>query len=56
MDTKMQNKPTLADPKEYALIKEIYFKENRPLSEELEPEERLERIEAKHRQSTRSSR
>ena len=49
-------RPRLDDPKEYALIKEIYFKDNSPLFEELEPEERLERIEAKHRQTNKSSR
>ena len=53
----MENKrPTLNDPAEFALIKQIYFKDNRPAWEDLDPVERLERQEAKYRQNNKSSR
>ena len=53
----MENKrPTLNDPAEFALIKSVYFKDNRPLNEDLDPTERLERMEAKSRQNNKSSR
>ena len=53
----MENKrPRLDDPAEFAIIKSIYFKDNRPAWEELDPQERLDRQEAKSRQSNKSSR
>lgn len=53
----MENKrPTLNDPAEFALIKQIYFKDNRPLNEDLDPTERSERIDAKLRNKNKSSR
>lgn len=53
----MENKrPTLNDPTEYALIKQIYFKDNRPEWEDLDPAERLNRMESKHRHNNKSSR
>ena len=53
METK---RPTLNDKEEYALIKQVYFKDNRPLNDEMDSIERLERQDAKIRQSNKSSR
>lgn len=53
----MENKrPTLKDPAEYALIKSVYFKDNRKEWEDLDPIERLERQESRHRSNNKSSR
>jgi hypothetical protein len=53
----MENKrPTLNDPAEFALIKQIYFKDNRPEWEELDSLERLDRMESKQRFNQKSSR
>ena len=53
----MENKrPTLKDPAEFALIKSIYFKDNRPAWEDLDPMERLDRMESKQRFNQKSSR
>ena len=49
-------RPTLNDKEEYALIKSIYFKDNRPEWEELDPTERLDRMESKQRFNQKSSR
>jgi len=48
-------RPTLNDKDEYAIIKEIYFREDR-VREELDPTERLERMESKQRFNNKSSR
>ena len=48
-------RPTLNDPKEYNLIKSIYFKNDRPFDEDLDPIERIERLEAKQRNKNKSS-
>ena len=50
------NRPTMRDPEEFALIKSIYFKDNRPINEDLDPKEKLDRIEAKQRFNQKSSR
>ncbi len=53
----MENKrPTLNDPAEYALIKSIHFKNDRPIHEDLDPIERKERMESKQRNKNKSSR
>ena len=44
------------DPAEYALIKSIYFKDDRPLNEHIDPIERNDRMEAKSRFNNKSSR
>lgn len=49
-------RPRLDDPAEYALIKSMYFKDNRPFSDDLDPIEKLERTEARHRFNNKSSR
>lgn len=50
------NRPKLTDPAEFALIKSIYFKDNRPFNQELEPDERLERMESKMIHNRKSNR
>jgi len=53
----MENKrPTLYDPEEFAIIKAVYFKNDRLPFEDLDPIERLERQEAKQRNQNKSSR
>lgn len=53
----MENtRPKLTDPVEFALIKQIYFKDNRPINEDLDPVERLDRMESKYRNNNKSSR
>lgn len=53
----MENKrPKLTDPAEFALIKQIYFKDNRPFNEDLDPVERLDRMESKQRNNGKSNR
>lgn len=49
-------RPKLTDPKEFRIIKDIYFKDNRPEWEELDSIERLDRMEAKQRHQNKSSR
>ena len=53
METK---RPRLDDPQEYAIIKQMYFKDNRPINDDLDPLERLERQEAKRRNKHNESR
>lgn len=54
----MENKrPTLDDPKEFAIIKGIYFKDDFvKRNEEIDSIEKLERMESKYRNSQKSSR
>jgi len=49
-------RPTLNDKEEYDLIKSVYFKDNKPLHEDLDPVERLDRMEARQRFDSKSSR
>jgi hypothetical protein len=49
------NRPKLTDPAEFALMRSIYFKD-RPSNEEVDPIERLERMESKARHNNKSSR
>ena len=49
-------RPNLNDVEEFNLIRRVYFKDNKPPYEELDPLERLERMEAKHRFNNRSPR
>lgn len=44
----------LDDPVEYSLIKKIYFNDNIPINSEIDPIERLERLEAKQRNNKNS--
>ncbi len=48
-------RPKLTDPAEFAIIKSIYFKD-RMFGEDLDPIERLERMESKQRFNNKSSR
>lgn len=52
----MKKRPTLKDPEEFALMRELYFDDNRPLNDNLDPIEKLERMESKHRNLNKSSR
>lgn len=52
----MKKRPTMADPVEYALIKQIYFKDDRRFLEVPDPEERNDRLEARSRYNNKSSR
>lgn len=52
----MEKRPKLTDPAEYALIKQIYFKEGRRFEEEVDQIEKLERMEAKQRNNNKSPR
>lgn len=56
MEEKPTRRPRLDDPEEYALIKAIHFKDNRPLEEDTDPIERNERMEAKARNNDKNSR
>lgn len=49
-------RPRLDDKDEYALIKSIHFKETRKEWNDLDPIERLERMESKERNNNKSSR
>lgn len=48
-------RPTLNDPKEYALIKKIYFEDDNIL-ERNDPTEELERMESRQRNTNNNSR
>lgn len=53
----MENKrPTLKDPEEFALIRDIYFKDNTPFNKDLDPIERLDRMESRYKNKHKSSR
>lgn len=49
-------RPTYKDPEEFNLIRSIYFKDNRPINEDIEPIERLERMISKQRNLNKNSR
>lgn len=49
-------RPTLKDPKEFALVKKVYFKDRQILNNDLDPIERNDRIESKLRNKHKSSR
>lgn len=51
METK---RPTMNDPEEYKIIKSIYFKD-RTYEEDIDPIEKLDRMESKLRNKQRSS-
>lgn len=57
-DTKKvdSRRPKLSDPAEFAIVKSMYFKDNRPIGEDLDPVERLDRQEAHQRFSKKSAR
>ena len=50
------SRPKITDPAEYALIKQIYFKDDRHFLEVQDPEERSDRMDAKRRFNKKSSR
>jgi len=52
----MENtRPKLTDPEEFALIKQIYFKDRNPINNDLDPIERLERMESRQRNKQENS-
>lgn len=52
----MNKRPRLDDPEEFAIIRKIYLKDRRPFNEDLDPRERLERMEARQRNKFKNSR
>ena len=53
----MENKrPRLDDPAEFAFIKSIYFKDDRPVNDKVDPKEEMDRWESKLRNKNKSSR
>ena len=52
----MIKRPRLDDPVEYALIKQMYFKDNRPINDDLDPLERNDRQDSKIKNKNKSSR
>ena len=52
----MNKHPTLNDKEEFDIIRSIYFKDHNPINNDLDPVERLERMESKQRFSQKSSR
>jgi hypothetical protein len=53
----MENRPTLADPSEFATIKKIYFKDDGiKFNEDLDEIERLQRMESRQKHNRKSSR
>ncbi len=54
METK---RPRLDNPVEFAIIKQIYFKDDNPFFDDnLDPIEKLDRLDSKLRQGNKSSR
>jgi hypothetical protein len=50
------NKPKYTDPKEFSIIRDIYFEKDNLNKEEIDPIEKLERMESKHRNLNNNSR
>jgi len=54
---KMENKrKKLTDPEEYAIVKSVYFPEDNINKEQIDPIEKLERMESKQKFNNKSSR
>ena len=51
----MDNRPTMKDPKEFSIIRSMYFKDDR-LVKDLDPVEENERMESRYRNKNKSSR
>lgn len=49
-------RPKLTDPEEFDIIRSIYLKDRRSINSDLDPVERLERMESKQRQKQNESR
>lgn len=49
-------RPRLDDPAEYAIIKKVYFDDTRPLNEEIDTIEKLERIESREKNNINNAR
>jgi len=53
---KINNRPTLSDPQEFALIRSMYFEKDNFSREEIDPLERLDRMESRSRNINNNSR
>jgi hypothetical protein len=51
-----EKRKTLADPEEFAIVKSIYFPKDNRGEENIDPIEKLERMEAKQRNQNNNSR
>lgn len=49
------NRPKLTDPAEFAIVRDMYFKDVR-MVKDIDPIEELERMEAKQRHNAKSNR
>ncbi len=49
-------RPRLDDPKEFKIIRDIYFEKDHINKEQTDPIERLERMEARQRNNNKNSR
>ena len=53
----MENKrPKLSDPEEFAIVRQMYFKDHNPINDDIDPKERLERMEARQHNKHNESR
>ena len=53
----MENKrPTISDPAEWAIVREMYFDTSRPLNDDTDPIEKWERMRSKQRNLNNNSR
>ena len=53
-EKKEEKRPMLTDPKEWALIRSIYFEDHKPRGFEFDPIERLDRmVQGKNRNQSR---
>jgi len=52
----MEKKPKLTDPKEWEIIKDIYFEKDYRNKEKLDPLEKLERMNSRERNNNINSR
>ena len=52
----MDKRPTIKDPAEWAIIREMYFDTSSPTKEDADPIEKWERIQSKHRNLNTNSR
>jgi len=51
----MSERPKLTDPKEFDIIRDLYFKDKRCI-DDIDPIEKLDRMESKQRNKEKSSR
>ncbi len=49
-------RPTISDPAEWAIVREMYFDTSFPINDDIDSIERLERMESKQRKLNNNSR